>query len=186
MKRPMVAMTLAVAAALVLGENYVYFRGDSATPRPRAVVEGESAETDEPFDESYRREAGPSVQAPASLLRAQLADLLRSVELVRSPFLLGSKQHGGTKPEGSGLPRLAGTLMGNGRRIAWIDGRPRRVGELHGEFLVREIQPERVVLVRQGRRYTLEIRRKRADPEDAGDPGAAEATPNPRDQEGGP
>jgi len=175
--RPVLVGVLVVAALLVVAENWVYFRSDSNTGRPRPVLDDGGAGLSEESERPSRPEASASIAPPAPLSRAHLAEILLAVDYERSPFLLGSEQYGGVRLHDSGLPWLAGTLVGNDRRIAWMDGRPRREGEYHGEFLVSEVDPQRVVLVREGRRYTLGLLAGRALPEETPDPNMPEATP---------
>ena len=186
MSRPVLVGVLVVVALLVVVENWVYFRSDSDTGGPRAVVGDAGAGLSEEFERPSRPEASAPIAPPAPLSRAHLVEILLAVDYERSPFLLGSEQYGGVRLHDSGLPRLAGTLVGNDRRIAWMDGRPRREGEYHGEFLVSEVDPQRVVLVREGRRYTLGLLTGRALPEETPDPNTPEATPDPAASESTP
>jgi hypothetical protein len=177
--RPVLVGVLLVAALLVVAENWIYFRSDSDTGGPQAAVGDAGAGLSEAFERPSRPEASASIAPPAPLSRVQLAEILLAIDYERSPFLLGGEQYGGVRLHDSGLPRLAGTLVGNDRRIAWMDGRPRREGEYHGEFLVSEVDAQRVVLVREGRRYTLGLLAGRALPEETPDPNTPEATPDP-------
>lgn len=178
MKRQLLVAGLVVAAILVVIENWIYFQKASESSRPRGVRQGEQVASTEEVEETSGSNARASDGPPAPVSRARLYGILQAVDFERSPFLLGHEQFGGVLTESSGLPQLAGTLIGAGRRIAWIDGRPRREGEYLGEFLVSEIKAEHVVLEREGRRYPLGLNVSTLDPEKSSDPNAPEETPD--------
>ncbi|MBM4337632.1 MAG: hypothetical protein FJ108_17225 [Deltaproteobacteria bacterium] len=148
MKRRIVATLLIVATIAIGIENWLFFSsGWGGTP---------VAASD---DESASDGSGPAGQDPSeaqlppppALAVSALASLLESFDALRSPFLPTRE---GSR-EGLGIPALAGLLIGDGRRVAWLGSHARSEGELYDGFVVARIEPARVVLERDGRRFSL-------------------------------
>ncbi len=144
-----------VVAALVVGvQNWLYFRGGSA---PDLADVPWAA--DEDSDESA--EGGASDTPPPPVSPERLGQVVAGLSAWRSPFSTeGQLMHGARV---AGVPRLDGTLLGGGRRVAWLDGRPRRPGEKYGDFLVVSVDATTAVLSRAGRSYTLEVQARSTD-----------------------
>lgn len=149
MNRRIVIPLLAVATLVIAIENWLYFSG----PDLEAVAHDEEisdpASADEAFEASGTPEAG--VPAPPLLGVSTLASLLASFDALRSPFMPAGEE----SVEGFGIPNLAGLLIGAERRIAWLGDHARSEGELYDGFTVARIDPTRVVLEREGRRFSL-------------------------------
>ena len=165
MNRRLLAGLLLVAAAVVVVENYLYFKSGSGAVRSAS----RSADSDEAFESDSDGSSGsgrtPPIGPPPPLSAEELALLLMEVERERSPFRPGVSRKG-VGASGFGLPQLGGTMIGRDRRVAWVDGRPRAVGDPHGEFVVESIEEGRVVLVRDDRTYTLELETDPPPPEE--------------------
>ena len=148
---------LLVAAAIAIGiENWLFFSG-SAGPTPVAASDdaSEPAESDPaPGDPSEAR-----VPPPPGVRVSALASLLESFDALRSPFLPTSA---GSR-DGLGIPALAGLLIGAERRIAWLGSHARSEGELYDGFVVARIEPARVVLERDGRRFSVWLNESDSD-----------------------
>jgi hypothetical protein len=168
MNRRVLAGLLAVAAALVMVENWIYLRGTSGIGRPLRPSVDLEIESALAAEEPPRGERTPSTAPPHPISAEELAAVVAQLERERSPFLLEELREISVQPRTVALPRLAGTLVGSDRRVAWMDGRPRTEGESYGEFVVSRIERDRVVLARNGRLHTLEV---------ATGPGPSESTP---------
>jgi hypothetical protein len=168
MNRRVLAGLLAVAAVLVLVENCVYFRTMPGTGRSLGPSVGPELESALAPEQAPAGEQTTSTAPPHPISAEELAAVLAQVERERSPFLLQESREIAVEPSAAAFPRLAGTLVGRDRRVAWMDGRPRTEGERYGEFVVSRIERDRVVLARNGRLHTLELATR---------PGPWEATP---------
>lgn len=148
MKRRIVA-TLLVAATIAIGiENWLFF--SSRAGRTPVAASDDASEPQE------SAQAGPvpaeaQLPPPPAVAASALAALLESFDALRSPFL----PTGAGSREGLGIPTLAGLLIGDERRIAWLGDHARSEGELYDGFVVARIEPARVVLERDGRRFSL-------------------------------
>lgn len=168
--RPRIVVLLLAAATLAIGvENWLFFsRGRS--PAPAAATDGENADPEngdiaaEPPGEFDARAHPP----PPLLGSSALAELLASFDALRSPFLPA----GAETSEDFGFPSFGGLLIGAERRIAWLGNHARSVGELYEGWTVARIEESRVVLERDGRRFSLWLEAPRAD----GDPDPALAS----------
>ncbi len=151
MRRRIVAPLL-VAAALAIGvQNWLFFYGGSAST-PIAATDEEIAAAESGDDALASEQASAAIVRPPPILGAPaLATLLVTFDGLRSPFLpkgIGSS-------EGHGIPSLTGLLIGAERRIAWLGSHARSEGELYQGFKVARVEPARVVLERDGRRFSL-------------------------------
>jgi len=165
MNARVVVPLLAVAAIASAVENWLYFAGDSGPIPAEADPAASEAESAEPASEA-RTEHAP-VEPPPRLTAAELAALLESFDGLRSPFLPGAADD----PAQMGMPTLVGLLIGAERRIAWLGHHARREGEIYQGWAVVRVEPARVVLERDGRRYSLWL------DESGADAGAAPALP---------
>lgn len=145
-----VVVPLLAAAALVIGvENWLFFSSDS--PQPAAASEGEDADSESPDDTAGSDGTRAHVPPPPYLGIPALAALLATFDDLRSPFLPTRAE----ASNGLGLPDFGGLLIGSGRRIAWLGDHARSEGELYQGWTVARIEESRVVLEREGRRYSL-------------------------------
>jgi hypothetical protein len=167
MNRRMLPVLLAAAAVLVVVENYLYFQASSDAGRTARRGGQEELAQDSDLGGASERESDVSVGPPPALSTDQLRTLIAGLTHERSPFLAGGSTTASPESMRGGLPQLAGTLIGDGRRVAWMNGQPRREGEQVGPFVVTEIDQGRVTLLRDGRPYTLELETDAAPLEEA-------------------
>lgn len=80
----------------------------------------------------------------------------------RNPFLLAGEQFGKSSPgptetrgKASTPLRLEGIAVADGVRAALLGGEPVREGEWVGDIKVVRVEPDRVILARGGRRWTV-------------------------------
>jgi hypothetical protein len=153
----MLPVLLAAAAVLVVVENYLYFQASSGAGRSaRRGAESESADESD-LEGTAEGASNAPIRPPPALSADQLQTLIADLTQERSPFLAGDSTRAAPGFMRGGLPHLAGTLIGDGRRVAWMNGQPRREGEQIGPFVVTEIDQGRVTLLRDGRPYMLEL-----------------------------
>lgn len=160
MKGPKLAALLVIAALGVGVQNYVFFSGLPDAPKPVAEPEEEGR--------PVAVAAGVEELAP----QAVAAWLVGYEGHERSPFLTEAEALEERAPLSSGGSgpslELSGTLWSAGRRVAWINGRPRSEGDWVGQNQLVRIEPRRVVLMRDGRRIPLGIHRARTAVEAVG------------------
>jgi hypothetical protein len=153
--RKVLVPVLLVAALGVTVENWLYFRGSTQPPRAAPPQQDDSDSSE--LDEGTQQDSTASIEPLPVLSNEALAARLLGIDHARSPFLIQEEEKREVLLTGPVLPKLGGTLIGDKRRVAWVDGRPRREGDRHGDFLVANVDKGRVVLVRDGERYTLEL-----------------------------
>ena len=154
--RVLVVVGLLVAAAVVVVENVLFFRNRNQPPRVATAAVEEDPDTSGEYDVALPEVVDSVVPLP-SMSRARLRTILLSTNGEPSPFLLGREREQSVMRRALGLPRLSGTFVGSGRRIAWIEGEPRRVGESFGEFTISRVEQGSVVIMRDGNGYTLQL-----------------------------
>jgi hypothetical protein len=115
--------------------------------------------SEEPLAESAAEDGEPAdASAPVSdaVLEGYLATLAPGPG--RNPFLTAAEaaRQGGEGGVLSALPHLDGTLCGEARRVAWLDGHPVLEGDPVGAGRVARIEPGAVVLERGGESLRLE------------------------------
>ena len=158
--RPRIVVPLLAAATLAIGvENWLFFsRGRAPVPALAPDAESADPESGDPAAES-RAEREARNRPPPLLGASALAALLASFDALRSPFL----PTGSGTSEDVGHPSLAGLLIGPERQIAWLGNHARSAGELYEGWTVVRIEASRVVLERDGRRFSLWLEAPRAD-----------------------
>jgi hypothetical protein len=156
--RKVLVPVLVVALLAVAVESWLYFSSGSGPVRSGNAAADEESVYDEELSAAGKGERTAPVLPPPPLSRERLAAILGDLEGNRSPFVMGiAGKESETVRAASRLPLLDGTLIGEGRRVAWVDGRPRREGERFGKFLLSRVEQNRVVVVRDGERFTLEV-----------------------------
>ena len=141
-----VAVALAVAAAAVVLENVLYMR--SSAPPAGPVTDAEAA---------LATDAGEGQSGPAEALgavsEAAIRDYLAALpapERARNPFLTRAEAdalaESGSSSGAADGPRLAGTLISAGRRVAWLDGIATSEGDFVGALELVRIEARSVVL----------------------------------------
>jgi len=156
MKGPKLAVLLVIGAIGVGFQNYVFFSG--LPDAPKAAEEPEEEEERAVAAATGVEELAP--QAVAAWLASQGGH-------ERSPFLTEAEafehepQDVLAAGESGPALQLSGTLWSAGRRVAWINGRPRSEGDWVGQNQLVRIESRRVVLMRDGRRIPLGIHRAR-------------------------
>ena len=153
-RRPvLVAFVLGVGSLAVLYNVRTYSRLFTP-PKPHAM-----ASVTEKKAGSASAEG--SVDADAVLeplaepqLRAYLG---RLVPTARDPFRFGGggSQSGDGAGQPQALPVVQGILLGQTRRVAWINGRARSEGDEVDGHVLRRIDADRVIVERGGRQYEL-------------------------------
>ncbi len=94
------------------------------------------------------------VGLPLAVLPATSA--LGSDDLRRDPTLPGEWMPQTQRASDAVTPILSSVLIGADRRLAVIDGKLLAIGEAHGGFTVRQIEPDHVVVsIADGSRLTL-------------------------------
>ncbi len=158
--RPRIVIPLLAAATLAIGvENWLFFsRGGAPVAAPSLDEESAEPESGDPADESSAALEARN-RPPPLLGTSALAALLASFDALRSPFLPTGAGASGTV----GHPSLGGLLIGTERQIAWLGNHARSEGELYEGWTVVRIEESRVVLERDGRRFSLWLEAPRAD-----------------------
>jgi hypothetical protein len=153
MKRRVSVLLSAAAAAVVL-ENVLYFRTSSPPAAAPDEVQAEPAAETE-------GEPGAVARVCEEALRAYLAALpgpeLRSAFLTRAEAAALAASGLPSEPQPHGRPTLAGTLLGAGRRVAWVDGIAASEGDAVAGFELERIEPRAVVLRSGAERLRLEL-----------------------------
>lgn len=134
---------LAVAAAAVAMQNYIFF--SNLAVAPNSVPDDEEDEGLLDWDDE---ELVALDVLEESLVASWIAERLGQP---RNPFLTAEEDRRLAGPRDAiaiGLPRVTGTLWSENRRVAWIDGRPRSEGDWVGDHRILRIEPTRVALSR--------------------------------------
>lgn len=145
MKGPKLWLILGVSAVAVGFQNYVFFSSlDGAR-----ILGGE-------FEEELEDEDGEFVDALESVDGIALATWIETLPTPgRSPFLTRAEADALGGPVSTTLPRIAGTLWSQNRRVAWIGGQPHSEGDWVGDHWIERIEPAVVVLRQDERRLRL-------------------------------
>jgi hypothetical protein len=159
MRSPWVVALLLAAGAIALVYNArVYselFAEPNASSETSAMPEEAPSEMDAAEEEGTTATAAVEV---APIVQARLdAYLVTLSGLARDPFRFASDDgpQSAVAGETGRVPTVQGILIGEGRRVALIDGRARSEGEdVAGHRIVR-IEPGRVVLWFEGREIDL-------------------------------
>lgn len=149
MNRRWLWIALPVVAVFVAIENYLFFAGSGA--RLQEVPD----DADEVLEVEFEEEEAEPLEA---LEESDLVQWLAGIPLDRNPFWRSDELDALAAPglRGNGL-RLAGTLVGPTRKVAWIGGAPRSVGDLVAEQRIVDIRADGVVLERDGEPVFLAI-----------------------------
>ncbi len=143
MNRRWLWIALPVVAVFVAVENYLFFAGSSAG------LQEAPDDVDEVLEVEFEEEQAEPLEA---LDESDLVQWLAGIPLDRNPFWRSDELDDGvasTGESGNGL-RLVGTLVGSTRKVAWIGGAPRSVGDLVADQRIVDIRPDGVVLERDG------------------------------------
>ena len=150
MNRRWLWVALPVFAVFVAVENYLFFAGSGA--RLQEVPD----DADEVLEVEFDEEEAEPLEA---LDESDLVQWLAGIPLDRNPFWRSDELSAGLAApglRGNGL-RLAGTLVGATRKVAWIGGAPRSVGDLVADQRIVDIRADGVVLERDGEPVFLAI-----------------------------
>lgn len=157
MRRPWLTTLLLIAGALALAYNVKVYSEIFATPKASAKPPA-SLETAVDVTEDEPRRDATEAAPLAPLAQASLDAFLAGLPAQdRDPFRFASEQAAPVVASGDApkLPTVEGVLIGEGRRVAFIDGRARSEGEeVNGHRIVR-IEAARVVLLSEGREVAL-------------------------------
>lgn len=169
MSRGIVIALLLAAAVAVTIQNVLFFR--SSAPDASETSEGE---TGEESDTAGAADETPQRHVSRERLLAYLESL--SGRPARNPFLtraeaiaLSSRERAGAPGDGgagASMPVLSGTLWSEARRIAWLEGVPRRERESVGAFEVARIERGAVVLRGEADELRLELASEDAEETD--------------------
>jgi len=164
MKRPWLLPLLALLALVVVVENVIYF-SQGEEPGPSV---GDDHATDE--DDSYEDdddERGAAALPPVAAERVgSYLDALPAASFERNPFAMraagrGGQATAGVQRQSAARPVLDGTLYGDTRRVAWLDGVVVREGDRFGRYEVARIGSDAVVLRSGESEIHLEVDRAR-------------------------
>lgn len=149
MNRRWLWVALPAMVVLVAVENFLFFAKSS---------EG-LQEVPDDADNVLELEvdAGELREPLEALDESDLVQWLAGIPLDRNPFWRASEGNPAVADEGGNGLRLAGTLVGPTRKVAWIGGAPRSVGDRVADQVIVDIQPDGVVLDRDGDAVFLAI-----------------------------
>jgi len=136
------ALLLGGAAFAVGIQNYIFF--SNLSDKPFVIADEDE---DEALDWDDRERVALDPLDPSVIAKAVFG---QSGE-PRNPFLTaeeGRLLDGAGNEIAMGMPRVTGTLWSQGRRVAWIDGRPQSEGDWVNEYKILRIEPSRVALTR--------------------------------------
>lgn len=137
MTRRWVMTGLAVGLLGIATVCWISLHPDKTTKPTLATHSQLDASRDEPAEPGF----------PAVLSQAQLTSLLLRAEgRHHSPFLTLAEQAEQSRRGYPELPRLSATMIGTGRRVAWLDHRPHTEGEQFKGYLVQRIESNRAWL----------------------------------------
>lgn len=149
-----VRAVLAIGVLALLYNAYVYT--GVLLPGGRPVSQTERA-----LEEAGATDPAPPVQEARAtpIARPALARYVRALaKESRNPFLFGQAglpNGAGGETDADRVPTLEGILIGEGRRIALIDGRARSEGETIDGSLIKRIEVDRVVVQRGSKEIEL-------------------------------
>lgn len=149
MNRRWLWIALPAMVVLVVVENFLFFSTSSEGLR----------EVHDDADEALELEidAGDPGEPVEALEESDLVQWLAGIPLDRNPFWRASEANPAVASEGGNGLRLAGTLVGPTRKVAWIGGAPRSVGDRVADQVIVDIRPDGVVLDRDGDAVFLAI-----------------------------
>ncbi len=149
MNRRWLWIALPLLGVLVAVENFLFFANGSARLQEAPDEADEALEL--ALDEDASREP---LQA---LEESDLMQWLASIPLDRNPFWRASEAQANGVGAGEAALRVAGTLVGSTRSVAWIGGVPHSVGDRVDDRVIVDITARGVVLARDGEPVFLEI-----------------------------
>ncbi len=157
MQRPVVVATLLTLGALALAYNIWTYSKLFLKPNSSQVSSVTRAEDSRTDPATNSDQPAPEVEGARPVSQAVLAVVLKQVgSRERNPFYFGGAQRQRTREgEEDLLPVLQGIFRGEGRRIAWVNGRARSEGEELEGYVLSSIEADHVVLVRDGEQWIL-------------------------------
>ena len=153
-RRPaLVACVLGVGALAVLYNVQTYSRL-FAPPKPDVMASVTEKNAGSASGDARADANGALEPLTEPRLHAYLGRLVPSA---RDPFRFGGS--GAESVDDAGQPRalpvVQGILLGQSRRVAWINGRARSEGDEVDGHVLRRIDSDRVIVERGGRQYEL-------------------------------
>ena len=148
MRRKWVLLVLVIAAVGVGIENWILPSGDGTTTRTPPQQGVRLVDTSRP---QARDEQLPP------LSRAEVDSLLAGDPGVQRDVFAPLQQRSEDPDPEPGLPRLTGTLVRDGHRVAWFDGRPYSKGESIDGAVVEDIERDHAWLSIAGERVRVDL-----------------------------